>query len=59
MLVALRNKIIRVDPNIIYELDRIAKLLGIDQASIIRRILDDGIARERVRLDLELLASSD
>ncbi len=48
------NISVRIDQNTISELDRVAKLLGIDRASIIRRIIDDGIARERIRLGLEL-----
>jgi predicted transcriptional regulator len=48
------NISVRIDPNTINELDRVAKLLGIDRASIIRRIIDDGIARERIHLGLEL-----
>lgn len=48
------NISVRIDPNTINELDRVAKLLGIDRASIIRRIIADGIARERIRLGLEL-----
>ncbi|NMC04225.1 MAG: ribbon-helix-helix protein, CopG family [Candidatus Lokiarchaeota archaeon] len=48
------NISVRIDPNTIQELDRVAKMLGIDRASIIRRIIDDGIERERINLGIEL-----
>jgi predicted HTH domain antitoxin len=48
------NISVRIDPNKIHELDRVAKMLGIDRASIIRRIIDDGIDRERINLGIEL-----
>jgi predicted HTH domain antitoxin len=48
------NISVRIDSNTINELDRVAKMLGIDRASIIRRIIDEGIERERINLGIEL-----
>lgn len=40
--------------DIIEELDQIAKLRGVDRATIVRRIIDSGIENQRIELGIDL-----
>lgn len=45
---------VRIDPKKIDELDRMAKILGLDRATIVRRILENGIEREHINIGIDL-----
>lgn len=36
------------------ELDRIAELLGVDRATIVRKIIDNGIERQKIEVAIDL-----
>ena len=45
---------IRVDKEVIQDLDHLAKLLGLDRATIVRKILNDGMPRARIDIGIVL-----
>jgi len=45
---------VRIDPKKIDELDRMAKILGLDRATIVRRIIENGIEREHINIGIDL-----
>lgn len=48
------NLSVRMNKEILDELDRIAKLQEVDRATIVRRIIDRGIKKQRIDLALDL-----
>ena len=48
------NLSVRMERSKIEELDHVAKLLGIDRSSIIRRIINEGLERERINFGIEI-----
>ncbi|HME52435.1 MAG TPA: hypothetical protein VKM55_09480 [Candidatus Lokiarchaeia archaeon] len=45
---------VRIGPRKIDELDRLAKILGLDRATIICRIIENGIEREHINIGIDL-----
>ena len=50
---------VRMKKDIIDELDRIAALLGVDRATIVRRIIDNGINLQKVEVAINLYQKGD
>jgi predicted HTH domain antitoxin len=48
------NLSVRMKKEMIDELDQLAKLRGVDRATIVRKIIDNGIENQRIELALEL-----
>ena len=48
------NLSVRMKKDIIDELDRIAALLGVDRATIVRKIIDNGIIQQKVEVAIDL-----
>jgi len=53
------NLSVRMKKDIIDELDRIAALLGLDRATIVRRIIDNGINLQKVEVAIDLYQKGD
>lgn len=48
------NLSVRMKKKMIDELDRIAELLGVDRATIVRKIIDNGIERQKIEVAIDL-----
>ena len=53
------NLSVRMKKETIDELDRIADLLSIDRATIVRKIIDKGIEQQKIELAIELYQKGD
>lgn len=53
------NLSVRMKKETIDELDRIAELLGIDRATIVRKIIDTGIEQQKVEVAIDLYQKGD
>ena len=53
------NLSVRMNKEMIDELDRIAELLGIDRATIVRKIIDTGIELQKIEVAIELYQKGD
>ncbi|MBA7523402.1 hypothetical protein ES705_15529 [subsurface metagenome] len=53
------NLSVRMKKETIDELDRIAKLLGIDRATIVRKIINTGIRKQKIEVALDLYQKGD
>ncbi len=53
------NLSVRMKKEMIDELDRIAKLLGVDRATIVRKIIDTGIEQQKVEVAIDLYQKGD
>lgn len=53
------NLSVRMKKDIIDELDRIAALLGVDRATIVRKIIDNGIVQQKVEVAIDLYLKGD
>ncbi len=53
------NLSVRMKKETIDELDRIAELLGIDRATIVRKIIDTGIEQQKIQVAIELYQKGD
>ena len=53
------NLSVRMSKETIDELDRIAKLLGIDRATIVRKIINTGIKQQKIEVALDLYQKGD
>jgi predicted HTH domain antitoxin len=53
------NLSVRMKKETIDELDRIAELLGIDRATIVRTIIDTGIEQQKIQVAIELYQKGD
>jgi len=53
------NLSVRMKKEIIDELDRIANLLGVDRATIVRRIIDTGIEQQKIEVAINLYQKGD
>ncbi len=53
------NLSVRMKKETLDELDRIAKLLGIDRTTIVRKIIDTGIEQQKVDVAIELYQKGD
>lgn len=53
------NLSVRMKKETIDELDRIAKLLGIDRATIVRKIIDTGIEQQKIEVAIDLYQKGD
>ncbi len=53
------NLSVRMKKETIDELDRIAELLNIDRATIVRKIIDKGIEQQKIELAIELYQKGD
>ena len=53
------NLSVRMKKETIDELDRIAELLGIDRATIVRKIIDKGIEQQKIQVAIELYQKGD
>lgn len=53
------NLSVRMNKEMIDELDRIAKLLGVDRATIVRKIIDTGIELQKIEVAIELYQKGD
>jgi predicted HTH domain antitoxin len=53
------NLSVRMKKKIIDELDRIAELLGVDRATIVRKIIDNGIERQKIEVAIDLYQKGD
>jgi predicted HTH domain antitoxin len=53
------NLSVRMKKETIDELDRIADLLNIDRATIVRKIIDKGIEQQKIELAIELYQKGD
>jgi len=50
---------VRMQKETVDELDRIAKLLGIDRATIVRKIIDTGIEQQKIEVAIDLYQKGD
>ena len=53
------NLLVRMKKETIDELDRIAELLNIDRATIVRKIIDKGIEQQKIEFAIELYQKGD
>jgi len=53
------NLLVRMKKETIDELDRIAELLNIDRATIVRKIIDKGIEQQKIELAIGLYQKGD
>ena len=53
------NISVRMKREKVKEIDRLAELLGLDRASVLRRIIDDGMMHERLNKAIELYQQGD
>lgn len=53
------NLSVRMKKETLDELDRIAELLGIDRATIVRKIIDNGIEKQKIEVALDLYQKGD
>jgi len=53
------NLSVRMNKEMIDELDRIAELLGIDRATIVRKIINTGIELQKIEVAIELYQKGD
>ena len=53
------NLSVRMKKETIDELDLIAKLLGIDRATIVRKIISTGIKQQKIEIALDLYQKGD
>ena len=53
------NLSVRMNKEMIDELDRIAELLGVDRATIVRKIIDTGIELQKIEVAIELYQKGD
>ena len=53
------NLSVRMKKETLDELDRIAKLLGIDRTTIVRKIINTGIEQQKVNVAIELYQKGD
>ncbi len=53
------NLSVRMKKETIDELDRIAELLGIDRATIVRKIIDIGIEQQKIEVAIDLYQKGD
>ncbi len=50
---------VRMKKEILTEIDRLADLLGVDRASIVRKIIDQGLEQEKIDIAIELYQKGD
>nr|MDO8110027.1 hypothetical protein [Candidatus Sigynarchaeota archaeon] len=43
-----------MDKNVVLELDQLAKLLGVDRATVVRKIIEEGMPRTRLEIGITL-----
>jgi len=53
------NLSVRMNKEMIDELDRIAELLGVDRATIVRKIIDTGIELQKIEVAIQLYQKGD
>lgn len=53
------NLSVRMNKEMIDELDRIADLLGVDRATIVRKIIDTGIEQQKIEVAINLYQKGD
>ena len=53
------NLSVRMKKEVIDELDHIAELLGIDRATIVRKIIDKGIEQQKIEVAINLYQKGD
>ena len=53
------NLSVRMNKEMIDELDRIAELLGVDRATIVRKIINTGIELQKIEVAIELYQKGD
>ena len=53
------NFSVRMKKETLDELDRIAELLGVDRASIVRKIIDTGIEQQKIEVAIDLYQKGD
>lgn len=55
----MNNLSVRMNKELIDELDRIAKLLGVDRATIVRKIINNGIEQQKIEVAIDLFQKGD
>ena len=53
------NLSVRLKKEKVKEIDKVAEMLGLDRASVVRRIIDDGLVQERLNKAIELYEKGD
>ena len=53
------NLSVRMKKETLDELDRIAELLGIDRATIVRKIINTGIEQQKIEVAIDLFQKGD
>lgn len=53
------NLSVRLKKEKVEEIDKLAEMLGLDRASVVRRIIDDGLVQERLNKAIELYEKGD
>lgn len=53
------NLSVRMKKDVLDELDQIAKLRGVDRATIVRRIIDNGIDEQKIEVAIDLYQKGD
>ncbi|MHA1253095.1 MAG: UPF0175 family protein [Candidatus Helarchaeota archaeon] len=53
------NLSVRIKKEVIDELDRLANLFKVDRATIVRKIIDNGIEQQKIELAIELYQKGD